>query len=61
MHAGGSPHFCSVYWSKKKEIQILLLSLLNRTGAPAHNVGRCQRERKCVVRRTVRGATQECL
>jgi len=44
-----------------KEIQILLLSLVNLTGAPSPIVGRCRRERKCVARRTVRGATQECL
>jgi hypothetical protein len=30
MHAGGSLHFSSIYWSKKmKEIQILLLSLVH--------------------------------
>jgi hypothetical protein len=62
MHAGSSLHFSSIYWSKKmKEIKILLLILVNVTGAPAPIARRCRRERKCVARRTVRGATQESL
>jgi hypothetical protein len=51
MHAGSSLHFSSIYWSKKmKEIQFLLLSLVNLTGAPAPIAGRCRRERKCVFK-----------
>ena len=45
----------------KKSRSILLLRLVNLTDAPAPIAGRYWRERKCVARRTVRGATQECL
>ena len=38
-----------------KEIQI---HPAPQPGAPAPIAGRCRRERKCVARRTVRGATQ---
>ena len=41
-----------------KEIQI---HPAPHPGAPAPIAGRCRRERKCIARRTVRGATQECL
>jgi hypothetical protein len=45
----------------KKSISILLLRLVNLTDASAPIAGRYWRERKCVARRIVRGATQECL
>jgi hypothetical protein len=49
MHAGSSLHLSSIYWSKKmKEIKILLLSLVNLTGAPAPIARRCG-ERESVL------------
>jgi hypothetical protein len=48
---------CQKYW----KMSILALSLVNLTGAPVLIAGSCRRERKCVARRTVRGATQGCL